>query len=243
MPESYRTKGIVLNTIKHGETGHIVYMYTELYGRLTYYVKGNRSGRPVIGKTRIVLQPLTVIDLVGCKNSRGEMHRIEEATSSFLAPEILFDIKKSAIALFLAEVIYRILREESPNPEFFHFFINAIYTLNNLQEGVANYHIYFLLQLTRFLGFYPSNAYQEKSFFDIRRGEFTVLKPQHSFFIDQEISAYLAAFIKTTPEQLGQLSLSRTQRVSLLNALIDFIDFHHDAVYHISSIKVLSELF
>ena len=243
MPESYKTKGIVLNAIKHGETGHIVYMYTELHGRITYYVKGNRSGRPVVGKSRIVLQPLTVIDLIGCKSSRGEMHRIREATHHFLAPDIIFDIKKSSIALFMAEVVYRVLREEAPNPEFFRFFIDAIRTLNVLDRGVANFHIYFLVRLIRFLGFHPSNEYSDNAFFDIRKGEFTVMKPQHSFFLDQQTSFHFAAFIRTTPDTLEQPPLNRVERVRLLNGLIDFIGFHHDAVYRVSSLKILGELF
>lgn len=241
--ENYKTRGIVLHSVRYGDTGHIVYMYTERFARQAFYVTGNRGGRPVIGKSRILLEPLTVIDFVGYKSLKGEMHRIREATNSFLFSGIVFDIRKSSIALFMAEVIYRIVREDAPNPLFFDFLLQCVKTLNAIEEGTANFHIYFLVQLTRFLGFYPANNYMEYSFFDIRRGEFVMLKPQHSFFIPQEESRLLGLFLNSNVDTLGAIRISRALRVSLLNSLIAFIGYHHDAAYRIGSIKILGELF
>lgn len=243
MENTYKTRGVVLHSFKYGDSGHIVHIYTEEFARVAYFVGGARSGRPVVGKNKVVLQPLSLVEIVGYKGSRSDLHRIREASNFGLSTGILFDVRKSAIALFIAEVVYRMVREDAPNPIFFDFLVGAIRRLDGAEEGVANFHIYFLLEMTRFLGYYPSSNYQDGCFFDITRGEFVVIKPQHPHQIDQHDSQNLSKFTSLGLEEALGVPMSRSDRVSLLNSLVSFIGYHHDSAYKIASIKILGEIF
>ena len=244
MGNTYKSRAIVLHTIKYGDSGHIVHLYTEALGRQSYYVNGLRNGRLSIGRNKIALQPLTVVDIVGYESSQGRMHRIREATTPYLLTSLIFDIRKSAIALFMAEVVSRIVREEEPNTLFFDFFEGSIKALDSRGEGFANFHIHFLLELTRFMGYYPADNYMAGGFFDIVKGEFVVIKPRREeLFLEAGESRLLSRFIGTTLEEALSIEMGRGDRVALLNGLIRFLAYHHDAAYKIASIKVLGEIF
>lgn len=244
MSETYKSRAIVLHTIKYGDRGHIVHLYTEALGRRSYYVGGLRNGRLTVGRSKIALQPLSIIDIVGYEGTRSDLHRIREATSPYLLTRLIFDIRKSAIALFIAEVVYRMVREEAANPLFFDFFEGAVKALDQAEGNIANFHIFFLLEMTRFMGYYPADNYTEDGFFDLTKGEFVVIKPQNNdLFMDSRTSRLLSLFIGRSMSQALDIEMGRADRVSLLGRLIDFLAYHHDSAYKISSIKVLGEIF
>ena len=244
MSETYKSRAIVLHTIKYGDNGHIVHLYTEALGRRSYYVGGLRNGRLTVGRNKIALQPLTVVDIVGYPGQRSDLHRLREASTPYLLASLPFDVRKSAIALFMAETVYRIVREEGPNPLFFDFFEGAIKALDEATDGVANFHIYFLLEMTRFMGYYPSDNYSPGAFFDLSRGEFVVIKPHDpDVYMDRRESEILASFIGRSLGEVLCIAMGRAERVALLGGLIRFLSYHHDSAYKISSIKILGEIF
>lgn len=244
MQQEYKTKIIILNSIKHAENGHIVYAYTENLGRVTYYVNGSKKGRPVVGKNKIILEPLTIIDITGYKSNNSEMHRIKEAGYTFIARDIIFNIKKSTIALFMAEIIYRLVKEPVANDALFKYLEYSINYLDSSSDNIANYHLFFLINIASFLGYMPHDNYDTNYFFDIKRGEFVVLKPNHSFYMEHDNSYFFHKLLASeTYKEASEIILRREQRVIVLNNIIDYIGFHHDSVYKISSIKIFSEIF
>ncbi|MBS1655487.1 MAG: recombination protein O N-terminal domain-containing protein, partial [Bacteroidetes bacterium] len=65
MPDKlHKTKGIVLRTVKYGETSVIVTIYTELFGIQSYLVNGVRvSSKKGSGKANL-FQPSAILDMV-----------------------------------------------------------------------------------------------------------------------------------------------------------------------------------
>lgn len=243
MDTVYKTRGVVLHTMKYGDSGCIVYMYTESHGRLSYYIRGDRNGKVVIGKTRMSLQSLTPLEYVANISNNGSLHKFKEAKRAFLTPNIIFDIRKSTIALYISELFYRVVKEQEPNPYLFDFLFQSIKTLDTLMVGIANFHIYFTIHLIQFLGFRPSGNWQEGMFFDIKYGKYVVIKPVHDLFFSVEESFYLNQFINTSIEQLEEIKINRNQRVVILEKMIRYLEYHHETHYKIGSIKILSEIF
>lgn len=241
--EDYKARGIVLHTIKYGENGLIVYMYTDRLARQTYFLNRTRNGRVRSGRRQAVLQPLSVVDLVGYKPLKGDMHRVREIANAFPTPNILFDIRKSTMALFMAEVLYRVVKEAEPNPLFFDFLAESVRALDLIEEGVANFHLYFLVQLSRYLGFFPSNNYRPDHFFDIKRGEFVLLRPQHALYMEPDQAELLGRLMNLTSDRLGEVRIRRADRIAFLSSLMDFFAYHHDTVYEVRSFRILGEIF
>ena len=147
----HKTRGVVFRFTKYGETSIIVTLFTELFGLQSYIVNGVRSKS---GKNKIALfQPLTLLDLVVYHREHANINRIKEVKCLYPYQSIPMDIKKSALAIFLIEVINKTVKEESHAQELCEFFIRSFITLDQMEERAENFHIIFLLKLSRLLGF------------------------------------------------------------------------------------------
>ena len=241
--KSYKGRGIVLHTLKYGDSSMIVYLLTDGGGRRSYMVQGVRS-RTGRGSKQALLQPAFPVEFEGLEPSQSsQMHRFRELHSGFLLQGIPFDVRKSTMAMFLAEVIYRLVRESERNDALFEFVWNSVAALDALQEGVANFHLWFLAQLSRLLGFYPGNDRNEGDWFDIKEGLYVALPPLHTLSIPPEEAALLDRLLACDVQELGTLALNRTQRVNFLNAMLAYFAYHLDSIHEVQSVRILREVF
>ena len=240
--KNYKARGVVLHTVKYGDSGLVAYLYTDLHGRQTYLIQGVRSSKSK-GNKAALFQPMFLLEYEGIMPKIGDMHRMKDTAPAFPLTSIPFDVRKSTIALFMAEVLYRLVRESESNPHLFAFIEQAVQALDVLQEGVSNFHLWFLVKLSYFLGFYPGNAYSENHFFDIMRGEFVILPPSHRMMMGREEARLLGELMEVRVDELGTIGLNRTQRVAFLNALLTFIGYHADTIHSVRSIDILREVF
>ncbi len=220
----------------------IVQLLTDTAGRRSYMVQGVRS-RSGHGSKLALFQPAFPVEFEGLESPRMELDRFKEVRSGFLLQNLPFDLRKSTIALFTAEVLHRLVQESEPNEPLFEFVWNSIGALDALDAGVANFHLWFLAQLSRFLGFCPGNDYTEGAWFDIREGLFTPLRPLHTDFLTRECARLLATLLQSDVTSLASLSLNRQQRSEFLNALLTYYGYHLNAVHTVQSLRILREVF
>ena len=241
--KSYKARGIVLHSIKYGESGLVVYMLTDVGGRRTYMVQGVRpsSGR---GSKLALFQPMFALEFEGLESTKAEMHRLRDVHNAFALQSLPFDVRKSTIALFMAEVLYRLVRESEHNAQLFDFVWGSVGALDQMQEGVANFHLWFLANLSRMLGFSPGNIYAEGAWFDIAEGGFTLLPPRISTLaLSKENARILNDLLECDVRYLAEIGLNRTQRVDFLNAMLVYYGYHLDAIHAVQSVKILREVF
>ncbi|MDR2891421.1 MAG: DNA repair protein RecO, partial [Alistipes sp.] len=131
---SYKARGIVLHTIKYGDSSLVAYLLTDTLGRQSYMVQGVRSGRGH-GNKGALLQPMFALELEGIVPPRGEMHRIREMRAVVPLRSTPFDVRKSTIALFMAEMLYRLVREVEPSSPLFDFVWGAVGALDEMGSG------------------------------------------------------------------------------------------------------------
>ena len=139
--KSYKARGIVLHTLKYGDSGMVVYLLTDSGGRQSYMVQGVRSARGH-GSKLALFQPMFAVEFEGLESSRMQMHRFREVRSGIVLQSLPFDVRKSTIALFMAEVLYRLVKECEPNQRLFDFVWGSVAALDALDEGVANFHLW-----------------------------------------------------------------------------------------------------
>ncbi|MFI3314347.1 MAG: DNA repair protein RecO C-terminal domain-containing protein [Rikenellaceae bacterium] len=244
MTSEYKTTAVVLHSIAHGDKGMIAYLYTRELGRVAYYMFAARNGAVRIAGQKISLQPLSVLSIVGKTTSRGDLHRITQAQSHLITAGIYGNIVKSSVALYMSEFLYRVIKESESAPLLFDFIIGCIKSLNIMSDKqAANFHLYFTVNIVRFMGFYPSNSYFDGAFFDIPLSKFVLVRPQHSLHFDATTTNLLSKVMELKIDNLESLELSRNQRRELLAALITFLGYHHETIYKIDSLRVLKELF
>jgi len=234
------TRAIVLSHLRYGDSSLIVNLYTESMGRQTVFVKG------VFGKkspVRIAMfQPLHLVEIDLHYRANRQMQRISNVQIYDRLQNIPFDPIKSCIALFIAEILYRTLREEESNPGLFDFLLHAIQTLDLNDCGTANFHLVFLVRYSRYLGFYPNteNA-SDTTWFDSRNGNFVLIPTASS-----PHAAYnhlLTQLFGMSFEHLDSLQLNHYQRNYLAEYLLNFYAIHVDNFGKLKSFAVLRNIF
>jgi DNA repair protein RecO (recombination protein O) len=238
----YKLTAIVLHTKKYRESSLLVYTYTNLFGRQTYVVNGVRSEKNKTGMA--CFQPLTLLDAVAYHNPKSDLQRLGEYRLLQPLHSIPFSVTKNAQALFIGEVLYKTIREQETNEALFRFLVRAVLELDEMKQGVANFHLYFLVQLNRYLGYAPGNDYfPEMPYFDAQAGEFTPLRPTHDLFFDATQTQLFATLLDSTPENLAQLSLHHDQRNRFVDNMLRFLNHHFDTPVSVHSAAILQEVF
>lgn len=238
----YKGRGIVLHTLKYGDKSLIVHLLTDVGGRQSYMVPGIRStqGR---GSKAGLFQPIFTVEFEGLQSPKMQMHRFKEVQSGQLLRTIPFDPRKSTIALFMAEVLYRLIKESEPNPTLFDFVWSSVGALDELEEGTSNFHLWFLTKLSALLGFFPAGDYQTGDLFDIREGAYTSVCPPHTQYLNAEVARFLRDFTECDVRHLAEIGMNRHQRSALLQGLLSYYAYHLDAIESVRSIEILREVF
>jgi len=230
----YKTKAIVLHHVNYGESSIIATLYTGDHGRISCMVNSVRTKKPKFPAT--LFQPLTLLEIDFYKRPTRDVQRIKDAVSPIHYHTIPYNHIKSAIALFLAEVMYLVLREEEKNQLLFSFLFNALQLLDTSEEDYSTFHHWFMLQLTRYLGFFPPERILADSL--LQSGDtqlFHGLKPEMHKALNE---------IAENPQRSPDLSfLSQTDRNLLLERIIRYYGIHIDGFSRLRSFSVLQEVF
>ena len=234
-----RTKAIVLTGLKFGESDLIVKCFTE-EGIKTYLLK--RIFKSKSKKINIAyFQPLTQLRLTGNHNSKGSLNSIKEARINYVYRTISYDVFKQSIALFLAETLAHSLFEEERNPELYEYIETAFLWLDT-HDKTSNFHILFLLNLTKYLGFYPEQGNINYSYFDLREGVFTNRKPLNNGIYGEKLILF-KSLIGINFDVIGKLRLNSKSRIIMLDILLDYYELHLPAFKKPKSLEVLKEVF
>ena len=233
------TRGIVFSTTEFGETSLIARIYTEQFG-LQSYIIGNVRRKHA--KTHSgTFQPLTPVELQAYHKKRPAVQRIKEIRPEPLLTGIPFSMTKSSMILFLDEILIKSIREEEANPGLFEFLFKSIAWLDGVSEPNPDFHLIFLLRLTRYLGFAPSQLYDEnKTFFDFREGSFQTNSPSHPNYISGKWPALFAGLLDAKYAATSPLTME--ERKQLLVYILEFYQLHVEGFGNIKSYRVLEQV-
>jgi DNA repair protein RecO (recombination protein O) len=234
-----KTKAIVLTAIKYGEADLIVKCLTE-EGIKSYLLRRVFSIRSKKLKPAY-FQSLNQLSISANHNNKGNLNSINEVRVSYLYHTVTVDIFKQSIALFLAEVLAYALREEEKNPNLFEYIETALKWLDTNNE-ISNFHLVFLLELTKYLGFYPDVKNDKSNFFDLEEGSFTNYKPLRNYVSGQELILFKSLIGIKFDDMVG-LRWNSDNRQSVLDVLLVYYEFHLPGFKKPRSLKVLKEVF
>lgn len=197
--------------------------------------KSNRSN---------LFQPLFILDFEVYHKDTREIQLVKEVNRAIPLNSVPFEITKSTQAIFMAEVLYRVVREEEPNHILFHFLISTIQYLDALVEASPDFHIIFMFQLCKYLGFYPrKNEKTEDRYFDLASGRFKSILTDPDFQLEQSESALWKSFMLSDYQQIRQMGVNSGQRKRVLDHLVRYYRLHVEGMGTIKSLEVLHDFF
>tara|TARA_B110000014_G_scaffold108783_1_gene74546 strand:+ start:236 stop:913 length:678 start_codon:yes stop_codon:yes gene_type:complete len=219
----YKTKGIVLNYIKFKESSIICKIFTESFGLQSYIINGVRNLKS--SKNISLFQPLTLVDLVVYNKSSSDIQRIKEIKVDIIYLTNHTSIKKVSVCLFLSELLTKILSNEPDQNEKFNFLYNSFIVFDQLKKDFNNFHIQFLLRLTKIFGFEISDVNQ-------------LLNSNSK---SKEINVFVLNCISMNFN--SKINSNYYQRNEVLNALILYFSQSLGIPIKVKSLKVLKEVF
>lgn len=238
-----KSRAIALHSVKYGDSSLIAYVYSEAHGRLTLMVHSAYGKQRSSGKA-VFFQPLNILNLIYYHKENQTLCKLKEVSTEITFTSIPFDPVKRAIALFIGEVVYRTIREEESNSALFKYLENAIQLLDIMHGGVSNFHLIFLAQLTRYLGFYPGNQWSEQlAIFDYKNGLFVQVEPTHPQYFNPEKSRLIGMVFSTPFHEAENLKLNHRTRFLLIENIMAFYQVHIESISGIQSLQILSQVF
>ena len=234
------TEAIVLSKINYSETSLIVRCYTLSDGLKSYIVKGSKQGRN--GKKNTALfQPLNQLEITFQHKAKSSLSIPKSTKISNPYQTIPYAMNKLSVVLFLSEVLSAALKEEEANPSLFQFLSKSL-SWFDVQDNVANFHIFFLLCLTKHLGFFPDVNHLNLPYFDLENGCFTAHKSAH-LVDDAALVSVLKSYLGTTFDELSEVLVSKQNRKQLLEILMEYYQIHLQGFSRPKSLNVLNEIY
>lgn len=261
-------RGIVLRTVKYGDNSLIVDLFTESRGRQSFMASTSRAKRSV--RSVSFWQPLSMVEFSAeLKPNAGKLPRPADVRTYYNYIDLPFSPIKSTLALFLAEFLSAALREEKENQPLYRYIESSLQWLDMVESSaaIANFHLAFLMHLSRFIGIYPNleindnlnpNAnfksqpsarrsqtsnLKSQPYFDLLAGTYCDRQPSHAHFLRNAEARVLPTLFRMDYPNLHLFRLSRKDRVRILQVLNEYYRLHVPNFPELKSLEVLQELY
>ena len=186
-------------------------------------------------------QPLTQLELIVRHNTKGNLNFIKEVKISNPYATIAFSIVKQTIVIFLSEVLTKSLKEEERNTQLFEYLETSL-TWFDTHDSISNFHLLFLVNLTKHLGFYPEKENSDYPFFNLNEGRFSSSIPKQNRISEENVTN-LKVLFKTNFDELEKLQFNASVRQAVLEILIDYYILHLPGFSKPKSLSVLKTVF
>tara|TARA_R110002051_G_scaffold324988_2_gene425054 strand:+ start:44181 stop:44900 length:720 start_codon:yes stop_codon:yes gene_type:complete len=234
------TKAIVLSSLKYGDTSLIVKAFTASDGIKSYLLKGILASRRGKLKTAY-FQLLSQLEIVAYHKNKGTLETIREAKINYQYQSLQTNVVKNALTFFLAEMLSNSLQEEESHQNLFNFLEASLQWLDTNDE-ISNFHIYFLLVLTKYLGFYPETSDLNAPYFDLQEGAF-IMTPSLNSLISGDNLNHFKQFLGINFDTVHTIKMNKKNRQELLNLLVLYYELHLHGFRKPKSLTVLNEVF
>ena len=237
-----KTRGIVLRSVRFGESSLIVDVLTKSSGRVSFMVHIPKTSKGKIKKQ--YFQPMTLLDFEYDFRQRSNLQHIKDVRVSLPYSSIPIDPAKSCISLFLSEFIYYATRNEQENPTLFTYISTSLEWLDNAYEDFANFHLVFMMRLGKILGFHPFlEDFTPGCFFDLRNGCFTLSMPLHTDFLNAADAGHLYNLMRMNFDTMKLFKLSHDDRNRITEIVLRYYKLHLPNMPELQSFDILREVF
>jgi DNA repair protein RecO (recombination protein O) len=237
-----KTRAIVLHSLKYGESQIIVDLFTEAHGRLSFIQRIPKTGRARVKKQ--LFQPLTLLRVEFDYRPGQRLLHIADAQMETPFVSLPFDAHKLCIALFVAEFTCYATRSEQANAALFAYIEASVKWLDACGGNFANFHIIYMLRLTRFIGFYPNTDDAcVGAYFDLCNACFVTHAPLHPDFLEPTEARQMGLLMRVSYATMHLVKMSRTERNRCVELILKYYRLHEPDFPELKSLPVLMELF
>ena len=233
---------MVLRAVKYGESGLVVDMLTEKEGRVSFMVKLSKSPKGRFRKQ--LFMPLTIVEVDFDYRMKSNLQRLLDIRMAQPLPLLAMNPYKLSIGMFLAEFLCHATRDEHDNELLFNFVAFSMEWLNDVEGGFSNFHLVFMIRLSRFVGFFPNtDGADQGGYFDLLNACFTLTPPSHGHFLAPEEASKIALLMRLTYKTMHLCAMSRRERNRCTEVILEYYRLHVPGFPQMKSLEVLRQLF
>ncbi|MHB8258785.1 MAG: DNA repair protein RecO [Bacteroidia bacterium] len=232
-----KTNGIILQNTKYQDKTNILKIYTLQHGIQSYVVNVGHSAKSTIKAAHLL--SLNQVEFIEQRKATQNIQRINAIQVSYIYQNLFTHPIKNSVAIFLNEVLIKALREQHENTELYQFIIESLVVFDSQDYEAVNFHLHFMVELSKYLGFYPNNNYSRQNcLFDMQDGIFAAHIPTHLHYAGSELSLQLSELLT----HKSSFSCNAKTRANLLQLLITLYKLHLPNFGEIKSIQILREV-
>lgn len=234
------TNAIVLSRLKFRDNDLIVKCYTDEKGVVSFILRGvfkNSKSTTKVAYYQLLSQLQLIIDF---KESRS-LQTVKETKLSIIYSSLHSNVLKGSIVMFLSEVLASSLQEEEQNEQLFSYLETTLLWLDE-QDDYSNFHLLFLLNLTKYLGFYPDTNDIDYPFFNLKEGRFE-MDAYDKYCISGENLTLLKTLLGTTFDALSEIKINSKQRQTFLNTMLLYFELHLGSFKTPKSLSIFNQVF
>lgn len=237
-----KTAAIVLHALKYGESQMIVDLFTRAMGRVSFFCNIPKTSKGKIKKQ--LFQPLTILDVVFDYRPQASLQRFRDLRLAKPFVSLPFDPVKLSISLFVAEFLNYATRDEQQNEPLYDYIEDSLLWLDNVTEQYANFHLVFMMRLSRFIGFFPNLADDDcHQWFDLRNSVFTGTRPAHPDFLEPSEAANITLLMRMDYKNMHLFRLTLAERNRCVEIILHYYRLHVPGFPEMKSLPVLQTLF
>ncbi len=234
------TKAIVFSSLKYGDTSLIVKAYTESDGLKSYLLKGVLTSKKGKLKAAYFL-PLMQLEIVASHKNKGTLESIREVKVKVPYTSLHTNIVKNSIVLFLAEMLGNSIQEHEQDLALYNYLEYSLLWLDE-HKAEPNFHLLFLVNLTKYLGFYPDTSMEYASYFDLQEGSFSTTPSLNPIIQGENLTAF-KNLLGINFDALPGIKMSKVQRRELLKMVILYFQLHLHGFRKPRSLEILNAVF
>ena len=237
-----KSRALVLHTFKYNDTASVSVLFTEERGLVTFLLRISKTRRSS-GKYKL-FQPLHLLQVEWEPRDSRSLQHIRNANILFPYTSIPYEPNKRTIAMFISEFLYHCLRGEQSGYPLFEYLYTSLQWLDSAQTAFSNFHLVFLMRLSRFLGFFPNlDNYTRNCHFDLLNSCFTPQKPLHPYQLEAAEAASIPLLLRMNYDTMHVFRFTRSERNRLLDILNEYYSLHIPDFPKLKSLEVLRQLY
>ena len=140
---------IILASTKVGDRSLVLHTLSPEWGRRSFLVGATRQNLAMA-------LPLNIVEAEISVSRVSELWRANALECTQSLNSIRSDMTRGAISMFMAEVLYRTVRDGAVESGLYEWCRSSIRLLDSMESSYANFHLRWLLEFAAVLGFTPN---------------------------------------------------------------------------------------
>ena len=238
----FNVNAIVLRAFSFSDTKMMIDVLSREEGRLSCVLRTGKSKST--RSRRQIFQPLSILELTLDRNNDRQLATVKDAHIGTAFSTIPFDLYKLSISMFLAEFLHNTTKGEQDSPLLYDYIAESLQLLDGMESGFSNFHLVFMMRLTRFIGFYPNlDDYTKDCCFDLSNGCFIPPTIPRKGILNAADTKKMQLLMRMNYQTMHLFAMSHAERNRCLDTILEFYSMHVPDFKEPKSLEVLRELF